>query len=189
MILNKQNEIEFTSKMKNKYLLFFLLILIISVSCDKPPKQSCDLKTTYYYAKLNDDIKDLVDLYISTYSKISNEKSYLILGVHNYQNDEYLVRIDNIFKEQVGFNKNNHINTTISEYKGFLIYVDYDDRNILSDRKENHIDICYLEQQDLIIPDMYNGNPWEIHFSSGNVENVYFVTDDLKEKIYKIFKD
>ncbi len=166
--------------MKKAIVKLISICFIVFCSCN----QKTELSNSFSRVDLNNEIKNLWDIYLQSYPKLKKGSFGLRLGVHHYDRDHFMIFLSNFHLDNDGYKEGYEEEWNISDYKGYRIYV-LDDREVLSKITNKKLWVHYKISNDSVIPNTYGGNLWEIHFRKDTIAEMHFIPENAKEEIVK----
>lgn len=145
-------------------------------------KGTNEFEANHSISKLNPRFEKIVNLYIKTNPKLNHKEYALEISVLNIDSHKYYVRLNNGKKSQYGYDENQIKYWSICEIKGFTVFI-LDKKEKISKITKDKLSFNFLKSREDIIPNMYNGNPWEFEIHNDTIENYRFINEHIKKEI------
>lgn len=168
-----------------------LVLLVCSLnSCQINNKdKEIGIKETYHKAELGEDITELITVYLESFSHFDSEKIFIQVSIVQYDAKHKRILLDNVKKDFVGYEEDSSRYFKIAEIRGYKAFI-YDPENLVSKESNEKVYIYYKKLQDSIVPAMFNGNKWFIHYRNDTLAEIdmRFTKELIQDKAIKKIK-
>lgn len=122
-----------------------LLLLVCSLNSCQINKEDKEIgiKETHQKAELDEDITELITVYLESFSHFDNKKIFIDVSVVQFDANHQRILLDNIKKDLVGYKEDSSSRYfKIAEIRGYKAFI-YDPENLVSKESNEKVYIYY----------------------------------------------